>query len=425
MRGLLRLSPLLLVGACSAADHTGSGDRRTANQPWAPVGTAGAGAAGSGASMDPPGFGNASMGMVAQQPPPPGAIGQCSEGFCGPKGADGDCGSFIVNTDVEMTVTPGNLLVVFDQSASMVEPWPATGTTKLEAAQRSLSTALMPLKDLLTVGAIFLPTTSCAPGRPGLPGGAVAPIDGQGQIPFMPGPQFLTAWDTHWQMSPPGLTIGTPLQEAFMRADEALTKSTLKGQTIVVAFTDGAPNCFMQSGGGLGIGGLGAGGPLAPPNTDVEVERAGQWLAMKGIKTYVVGLPGAQGVQVLNDIAVSGGTMNFIVPENTMDLEMKLRSAVEETVKRGLNSCKITLDPAPAAPEKLHLIVAEASDPTQSFQVDRKLSDDAGWTLSPDATTVELTGRLCEDALAGRFGKVTFEYGCVDKPPLPPPPPVL
>jgi hypothetical protein len=36
-----------------------------------------------------------------------------------------------------------------------------------------------------------------------------------------------------------------------------------------------------------------------------------------------------------------------------------------------------------------------------------------------------LTGRLCDDALAGRFEKVTFEYGCVDVPPLPPPPPVL
>ncbi|HMI94167.1 MAG TPA: hypothetical protein VK509_22500, partial [Polyangiales bacterium] len=157
-------------------------------------------------------------------------MGDCTEGFCGPKAADGNCGSFIVKTDVEMTVTPGNLLVVFDQSASMVEPWAATGTSKLEAAQRALSTALMPLKDLLTVGAIFLPTTACVPGRPGLPGGAVAPITGQGQIPFMPGPQFLTAWDMHWQMTPPGLAIGTPLQEAFMRADEALTGAALVGQ---------------------------------------------------------------------------------------------------------------------------------------------------------------------------------------------------
>jgi hypothetical protein len=361
------------------------------------------------------------MATAAPQPPPPGALGQCKEGFCGPTGADDDCGSFIVNTDVEMTITPGNLLVVFDQSVSMAEPWPATGTTKLEAAQRALSTALMPLKDLLTVGAIFLPTTSCAPGRPGLPGGSVAPIDGQGQIPFMPGPQFLTAWDMHWQNTVAGLNIGTPLQEAFMRADEALSGATLTGQTIVMAFTDGAPNCFSQDGGGIGIGpGLGIGGPLAPANTDVEVARAGQWLAMKGIKTYVVGLPGAQGVDVLNDIAVSGGTMSYIVPENTMDLEAKLRSAVEETVKRGLDSCKITLDPAPSAPEKLHPVVFEASDPTQGFQVDRKLSDDAGWSLSADATSVELTGTLCEDALAGRFEKVTFEYGCVDVPPLPP-----
>jgi hypothetical protein len=352
----------------------------------------------------------------------------CTEGFCQPKGADSDCGSFIVNTDVQMTVTPGNLLVIFDQSVSMSEPWAATNTTKLQAAQQALSTALTPLKDLLTVGAIFLPTTTCAPGRPGLLGAAVAPIDGQGQIPFVPGPQFLSAWDMHWQNAP-AAAIGTPLQEAFMQADAALSKATLTGQTIVVVFTDGAPNCFTDAGGGglPGIGGIGAGGPLNAlmPNTDVEVGHATDWLAMKSIKTYVVGLPGADGVQVLDNIAVAGGTMNYILPENTMDLEMKLRDAVSQTIKQGLDSCKITLNPAPGAPEKLHLVVFEAANPTQGQEVDRHLSDDAGWTLSDDSSTVELTGRLCDDALAGRFEKVTFEYGCVDVPPLPPPPPVL
>lgn len=67
----------------------------------------------------------------------------------------------------------------------------------------------------------------------------------------------------------------------------------------------------------------------------------------------------------------------------------------------------------------------EATNPGQGLDVDRQLSSDAGWTLSDDGARVELTGRLCEDALSGRFAKVTFEYGCVDVPPLPPPPPVL
>ena len=101
----------------------------------------------------------------------------------------------------------------------------------------------------------------------------------------------------------------------------------------------------------------------------------------------------------------------------------KLREAVQETVKRGLNSCKISLDPVPQAPEQLHMIVFEASNPTEGLEVARDLSVDAGWTLGADGT-VELTGRLCEEAFSGRFEKVTFEYGCVDRPPFPPPPPV-
>jgi hypothetical protein len=417
MRGLLLVGVIGTLAACSAGDAMGSGGRGNTANVAPGVAKPSAGAAGSAAPPVGDGtFGNTSK-MVTMRPAVSGQDTECKEGFCQPKGADSDCGSFIVNTDVEVTQTPGNVLIVFDQSGSMAEPWQATGTTKLQAAQMALTAALMPLQDLLTVGAIFLPTYACVPALPPPPGGSVAPIDGEGQIPFQPGPQFLMAWANHWTMLPPGLAIGTPLQESFDRANAAIDSAKLTGQTIVVAFTDGAPNCFPADDAD--------GKPITGIPTDLEVNHAATWLSQKGIKTYVVGLPGAQGVQVLNDIAMSGGTMQYILPENTMDLEMKLRSAVEETVKKGLDSCSITLSPAPAAPEKLHLVVYETANPTQGQEVDRHLSDDAGWTLSDDATSVQLTGRLCDDALAGRFDKVTFEYGCVDVPPLPPPPPVL
>jgi hypothetical protein len=37
---------------------------------------------------------------------------------------------------------------------------------------------------------------------------------------------------------------------------------------------------------------------------------------------------------------------------------------------------------------------------------------------------VEIMGQLCDDAMGGRFSEITFEYGCKDLPPLPPPPPL-
>jgi len=421
MRAMVTLGVLVSLGACSAADGGGSGDRSNGiNAPPVPSANAGSGAAGTGAES-PGGFGNPNGPSSTRPPPPPGADAGCTEGFCGPSTPDGDCGSFIVKTDVEVTVTPGNLLVVFDESASMQEMWPATGTNKLTAAQQALTTALMPLQDLLTVGAIFFPTTACF-GPPISFDGmmvppSVAPLTAAPQIPFQKGPQFLQAWTTHWMQVPAaGLPIGTPVNEAFDQAaialDAALAAGTITGSTIVALFTDGAPTCTPDT-------------ALTGVASKPEISHAQEWLMKHGIKTYVVGLPGAGGVQLLDDIAVNGGTTSYILPENTMDLEMKLRTAVEETVKTGLNSCSISLDPAPEAPEKLHLVVFEATDPTKGFDVDRMLSDDAGWTLSADSKTVELTGTLCEDALAGRFEKVTFQYGCVDVPPLPKPPPVM
>jgi Mg-chelatase subunit ChlD len=75
------------------------------------------------------------------------------------------------------------------------------------------------------------------------------------------------------------------------RADEALTSANLSGTIAVVIFTDGEPNC-----------------ETAPATLN---SLAAQWLD-RGIKTYVVGLPGTAAASgLLNDLAVAGGTDNY------------------------------------------------------------------------------------------------------------------
>src|SRR5262245_33442784 len=61
--------------------------------------------------------------------------GPCVVGqFCGPLGPDPDnCGTVRFEQDVEIKREPGNLLIIFDQSLSMNDPWNAT--TKIVAAQ--------------------------------------------------------------------------------------------------------------------------------------------------------------------------------------------------------------------------------------------------------------------------------------------------
>lgn len=327
--------------------------------------------------------------------------------FCAPQTPDEtNCGTLSLAQDVEVQRTPGNLLLVFDQSASMSEAWGTTGQNKWQAASAALANAIAALQDSLTVGAIFFPTSACVPFLPVAEGGAVLPIDGPGQIPFQPGPMFLQSWMAHWSAPGAGSGLGTPMQEAFDRADLALTSSMLSGPTAVVAVTDGQPNCFPDP-------------MLTMTPTDLEVNRAKSWLDNKNIKTYVVGLPGAAGVQILNDVALNGGSMQYIVPDDPAALEAKLKEVVQEQVRTRFQSCTINLSPAADPPEKLQMIVVEATTGTKS-SVPHIFTMAGGWTISDDGATAEMTGDLCRDAMEGRFSAITFEYPCKVIPPLEP-----
>ena len=420
MHSFHRAAPLALVVLAACSQTPANTDVRGASTGKAGSIAAGGGGKGSDGVGNPPTVGsgtdaNPTMPAVRAPEamagtggaPPAGTPMGCEVGkFCPPAEPDPlNCGTLTLAQDVEIKRTPGNLLLVFDQSLSMGEPWGMAGT-KLQAAQKAIANSIMSLQDSLTVGAIFFPTFACIPALPPPPGGAVAPISGMGQIPFQPGPMFLQSWNAHWSDPSISLGIGTPMQEAFDRADVALNEAKLNGAVAVVAVTDGAPTCFPDA-------------MLTMTPTDLEVNRAKNWLMTKEVKTYVVGLPGAGGVQLLNDVAVSGGSMQYIVPDDPAMLEAKLREVVKETVKTKFESCSINLTPAANPVDKLKMIVVEAKDNLKS-QVPHMLTPTAGWTITPDGKQVEITGDLCEDAKGGRFTTITFEYGCVEVPPLKP-----
>jgi len=238
----------------------------------------------------------------------------------------------------------------------------------------------------------------------------VTPITAADQIPFLPGTEFLTKFTAPAGMGmnaqPPYAPIQggfTPLKEGLQQAQMALASGMREGITSVVVITDGDPNCQWD------------------PNTARQI--VADWKTA-GISTYVIGLPGTTGAgdAVLNDLAMTGGTMQYITPTDAAALEAKLRDIASETVRSGFDSCEIKLNPAAEAPEKLHLIVTEGGMPAD---VARDLADDYKWNISPDGTMVTLEGRLCEDATTGRYEAIKFEFGCVDIPPLKPPPPVM
>lgn len=399
----------MLLGCAAGDSGTSAGRGATPTAERTPGAMAGAAGAGSAPGAD--GFGNTSTQVtprtVAMQP-------ACEVGkFCGPQAADEGCGSLTLEAEVKTIEKPGNVLLVFDTSGSMMEGW--NGRTRWESAGDAVKNALMPLADRLTIGSVFFPRNdpnSCVDPTgiacvfvPGL-GCGVTPITSADQIDFMPGPAFLAAFGGTGGIAPysPVLAGLTPLREALDQAKNALDgATTLTGIISVIVITDGDPNCAWD----------------AAVSTQIVTD----WHS-KGIDTHVIGLPGTTGAgdAILRDLATAGGTGEYITPDDPKALEDKLSQIATETVQAGFDTCEIVIKPPAAAPEKLHLIVTEDG---KAQSVAKDLAPDYGWSISTGGDMVTLQGRLCDDALGGRFEALRFEFGCVDVPPLPPPPPVL
>ena len=421
----VRWIPMAAIAAslmgCSGADSSGgsSTSRGPQGKPSSPTAGDGAGenTGGSGAPLTGD---NPSWVPTAMNPMP--ADAGCVEGERCYEGAAPDtdnCGTVTLNAKVEMVQHPGNVLLVFDTSFSMTENW--NNGQRFQLASQAVISALTPLQDLLKVGSLFFPRNdpntplTCDP----IFGAlclvcAVTPITSADQIDFRPGPDFLTAFSAPVNGAPPYTPVmdsngnlgATPLKEALMQAQAAIASSTLEGLTSVVVITDGDPNCAWE-----------------PDGPMVTQQIVADWLAM-GIRTYVVGLPGTTGAgdTILTNLAVTGGTMTYITPTDSATLEMKLREIATETVKQGFETCSFELDPPAEVPDKLLMIAEEAG---MRLNVPHMAGPEAGWTISADGKTVEITGALCDDATGGRFSSITFEFGCPDVPPPPTLPPVI
>jgi hypothetical protein len=125
------------------------------------------------------------------------------------------------------------------------------------------------------------------------------------------------------------------------------------------------------------------------------------------------------GATLLPAIAQSGGSMDIISPDTPMDLQTKLSSIFEQIVTMGIDSCEIDLTPPTSAPEKLQLVVEEHGVAGLE-DVPHDLGSAGGWTIDAAGAHVQLVGGLCDSAKAGKFAKLTFEFGCKDIPPIPP-----
>ncbi len=314
MRGAVRCCAtalMLVLCGCSAdrasTRHTGGNN--------AAGGAAGQDAGGSSANTntDGGGFsnGNANAGQGGQA------------GGTGVVPMDGGaCAS--VRVQGKRDVHPGNMLVVFDQSLTMGDLWTDTNgkaAAKYLVASMALTTAVQGVMGQVNAGAIFFPTTAATD----IPActATVAPITMAPQIALSPGAAFLPMWQQHFAGASP-LIFGTPLNKALKAADTALTTAP-SGTTVLVIFTDGQWTCEDGS----------------EPTTVAA-------LLSRGIKTYVVGLPGALGATGLDKLAQAGGTAAmgctsncFLVPTDAAKLQAAISMIAAQTV--GFDTCSFTI----------------------------------------------------------------------------------
>ena len=427
----------LMVVACSAQSNTSTGTRRGTSTSTTKEPSAGSGAVTPAPSDDK--ANDASSGnsdelikTVSTAAGAGGADGAAGSGGAPSMGDDGcevgkfckpmvpdptNCGKLDLKTDLKTVLRPGNVMVIYDRSGSMEADW--NGSPKYQAAGNALLAAITPLKDQLSMAGVFFPSAgmdqvNCPMGcnvadpfhwipGPGacclnsVAGGcSVTAIDQPDQINFGTADTFISGLPMQWHI---GAAAGTPLGAGVERAAEAISKQTFKDPLIVIVITDGEPNCQTEP--------------------QKVLDQIGTW-KMASIPTYVVGLPGAQAAaDVLNSMAMAGGTDSYIDPKDPQELEARLRQAISTTVRAGFESCTFNLDPKADAPEKLHLIVTQQG---KESDVPRDLSKSAHWKINQEGNQVELEGQLCDMAKDGTFEGVRFVYGCVDVPPLDPPP---
>ena len=180
--------------------------------------------------------------------------------------------------------------------------------------------------------------------------------------------------------------LGTPIEDAFAKAAQAIDSAGLPGSYAVLFLTDGESTC----------------GPLDLNFPAVDVPTQAQtWLAA-GIKTHVVSV--APPIGTYNDtVAQAGGTGQSLNPADTTQLTDAIREIVAESVV--VADCRTKLSGQKVADldgacERGVVILGPdriACDPQNGFQI-------------INAEELELFGSACESLKNGLT--LTAEFPC-------------
>jgi hypothetical protein len=320
-----------------------------------------------------------------------------------------DDGAFCDCVDVPLVAEPPNIYFVLDRSGSM------SHQNKWKSAQNAVGQLTTGLGSRASFGVTLFPggTQDCGPGvevfatRLGDPPATVSTTEN--------GPTT-TALLAAIDVMPQG---GTPTSATLQYALGRL--KTLKGRSVVVLVTDGAPNCNdaatctvdLCSDNIAGIMGCPRGGPpncCLPPNGTNCIDgaasaKAAADLAAAGFPTYVIGLATSdQESTVLDELAVAGGTAGPDSPKYFLanDLTQQgLLATLRKVAGKIAGACVQKLKAAPADPNLVNVYLDEVVLPQDPVN---------GWKIEGD--TVMLLGTSCTQVESGDVLDIRLITGC-------------
>ncbi|HVU00167.1 MAG TPA: hypothetical protein VHE30_00395 [Polyangiaceae bacterium] len=342
---------------------------------------------------------------------------------------DASCGE----SSVVAKPKPVNVLLVIDESGSMQDEPTGFSTDKWSALKSALGTTLAAVQNDLSFGLELYPypkdpkapiavdcTDNCCemPDAPGI------------QIPVEAGKTAVGKITTALDLGGPG--GGTPTALALSRALDYFTTGagkSLVGDRYVLLATDGGPDCDegltctaaecttnldgecpLPSNGNCcdpQFGGAAAKARcLDAAGTKAQVSA----LAAKGVKTFVVGIPGAEIYgSSLDEFAVAGGEENPNGPPKYFAVDAAggtqgLATVLGSITKNLVTTCRLALEENPPDINKLNVLV----------DGDRVPKGADGWNVdtSTSPPTIALLGSTCAKVEAEGAESVQVLYGC-------------
>jgi hypothetical protein len=292
------------------------------------------------------------------------------DGQCLPSNPDGgapSCGGELF----QAAKVNSNMYIAFDKSGSMNDPITNNGPSKWSIATTAIKQVTQQYDSQIQFGLGLFP----AGGTTALRCEAAPTVVTVGNARAS---QIATALDN---ASPGG---NTPIGAVLISAGNVPELVDATRANYVMLVTDGTETC---NGNG--------------------VQAATNNLAMKGIKTFVIGFGGEVDGTNLAEIATAGGTPRAGNPKYYQADDAPGLLAAFNLIAQGALGCEYRLASAPPDPSKVFVYV-------NGVLQNRDVSHANGWDYSPATVRITFYGGLCNLVATDASARVSIVYGCRD-----------